>query len=187
MRFYDNEASLCRIVAAFLHEGLVVGHPAVVIATPEHSQGIVAELRAREVDIAAAQASETLLVIDADSMMERFMADGVPNRDRFFAVAHAALDRASRGKKNCEIRAYGEMVDVLWKQGRDIAAIQLEVLWNQLGRARGFSLLCGYAMGNFYKDASIQDVCRQHTHTIGSDGTTRVSSADSLLIGALRP
>ena len=187
VRFYDNELSLCRVVAAFLKEGLALGHPAIVIATPEHSQGIVAELRARDVDIASAQAADALLVIDAASMMEQFMVDGVPNREKCFAVVNATIDRASRGKKDRAIRAYGEIVDLLWKQGRDIAAIQLEMFWNQLGRARGFSLLCGYATGNFYKDTSIQDVYRQHTHTVSADGTARVSNADSLLIGSLRP
>jgi hypothetical protein len=186
VRFYDNEASLCRIVAGFLSEGLALGQPALVIATPEHSLGIIAELRAREIDINAAQAADNLIVLDAEDTMSRFLIDGVPNRDKFFEVANSAIQRASRGRKDRQVRAYGEMVDILWRQGRDIAAIQLEMLWNQLGRLFGFSLLCGYAMGNFYKDASVQEVCRQHTHTVSADGTARISNADSLLIGALR-
>ena len=44
------------------------------------------------------------------------------------------------------------------------AAIKLEMLWNHLANTHDFSLLCGYAMGNFYKDATIDDVCRHHTH-----------------------
>jgi hypothetical protein len=79
------------------------------------------------------------------------------------------------------------MVDVLWKDGRDVAAIQLEMLWNRLARSHQFSLLCGYAMGSFYKDAHVMDVCRQHTHLVSSDGTPRLSNADSLLVGALKP
>ena len=79
------------------------------------------------------------------------------------------------------------MVDLLWKDGRDEAAIQLEVLWNKVARTRQLSLLCGYATSNFYKDAHVMDVCRQHTHLISSDGTARTSNADSLLVGALKP
>ena len=187
VRFYDSEVSLCRIVAGFLKEGLMLGQPAIVIATPEHSQGIVAELRARDVEVKALQAEGDLVVIDAAELMARFMADGVPDREKFRAAIEPVLDRARRGQRDCVVRGYGEMVDLLWKDGRDIAAIQLEMLWNQLGRTAGFSLMCGYAMGNFYKDASIQEVCRQHTHLVSSDGTSRVSNVDSLLIGALRP
>ena len=68
------------------------------------------------------------------------------------------------------VRAYGEMVDVLWKQGREDAAIRLEILWNKLAHTYGFALLCGYSMGNFYKQAErFQEVCRQHTHVLSSD------------------
>lgn len=38
-----------------------------------------------------------------------------------------------------------------------------------LANSHDFSLLCSYAMGNFYKDASIDDVCRQHTHVVSED------------------
>jgi hypothetical protein len=186
VRFYDNEVSLCRIVSSFLREGLSLGQPALVIATPEHARGIIAELRAREVDVNALQASDALVVLDAAETMATFMVDGVPHREKFQQAAKEALDRACRGRADCVVRAYGEMVDVLWRQGRDIAAIQLEILWNQLARSHEFSLLCGYAMGSFYKDASVQDVCRQHTHLVSADGTPHVSNADSLLLGALR-
>jgi hypothetical protein len=43
------------------------------------------------------------------------------------------------------------MVDLLWRGGQAEAAIRLEVLWNELASTRTFSLLCGYAIGNFYK------------------------------------
>jgi hypothetical protein len=62
------------------------------------------------------------------------------------------------------------MVDVLWKGGQTAAAIRLEMLWNQLAQTHAFSLLCGYSMGHFYKDASRSDIRRQHTHVISDSG-----------------
>jgi hypothetical protein len=62
------------------------------------------------------------------------------------------------------------MVDVLWKDGLTAAAIKLEMLWNRLANTHDFSLLCGYAMGQFYKDASVDDVCRHHTHLVSDSG-----------------
>jgi hypothetical protein len=186
VRFYDNEVSLCRIVAGFLREGLALRQPGLIIATPEHIQGILADLRAREVDVNAAQASDELAVLDAAKITAEILVDGVPNREKFHAVLDAAFTRVSRGRAWAGVRVYQEIVDALWKQGRDVAALQLEVLWNQFGRTNDFSLLCAYAMSSFYKDASVQDVCRQHTHLVSADGTPRPSNADSLLIGALR-
>src|SRR5438105_464098 len=83
VRFYDSEPALCRIVATFLREGLVVGQPAVVIGTPEHGQGIVAELRAHLMDVNTLQAKRDLVILDAADLMPKFMVDGVPDRDRF--------------------------------------------------------------------------------------------------------
>jgi hypothetical protein len=62
-------------------------------------------------------------------------------------------------------------VDLLWQEGRRELAISLEMLWNQLANTQRFSLLCGYAMGAFYKDAHFDDVCGQHTHVVSADGT----------------
>jgi hypothetical protein len=67
----------------------------------------------------------------------------------------------------------GQMVDILWREGERDAAIRLEVLWNQLAQTKAFSLLCGYAMGNFYKDASFGDVCGHHSHVVLADGKAR--------------
>jgi hypothetical protein len=32
-----------------------------------------------------------------------------------------------------------------------------------------FSLLCGYAMGSFYKDAGMRDICSHHSHVLAAD------------------
>ncbi len=39
-----------------------------------------------------------------------------------------------------------------------------------------FSLLCGYAMGSFYKDAGMRDICAQHSHVIAADSALHNSS-----------
>ena len=63
------------------------------------------------------------------------------------------------------IRAYGEMVDVLWKQGRIEATIRLEMLWNKLANRYGIALLCGYAVGNFDKRPRLSRKCAASIRT----------------------
>jgi hypothetical protein len=63
------------------------------------------------------------------------------------------------------------MVDVLWKAGQDVAAIRLEMLWNKLAMTHDFSLLCGYAMGDFYKDAGLADIHAEHSHILSTSGS----------------
>jgi hypothetical protein len=170
VRFFENDESLCRIVAEFVSEGLRAGQPALIVATPEHRTGIMEELRVRHVDTAHVQAAGGLLLLDAREALSSFMVDGRPDATRFTTSMSAAIGRASRGRTACNIRVYGQMVDLLWKDGLTVAAVRLEILWNQLAMAHDFSLLCGYTMGNFYKDAQIKDICRQHSHAISTVG-----------------
>jgi len=178
VRFYENKESLCRIVAEFLGEGLIAHQPALVIATPEHAAGIVHELRARHFDIERMQEASDLLVLDARDVMSTFMVGGAPNADLFSENAANALGRICGARENVSIRAYGEMVDLLWQDGQTTAAVRLEMLWNKLAMNHDFSLLCGYSMGSFYKDASMSEICDQHTHVVGMSGTAAPATSD---------
>jgi hypothetical protein len=170
VKFYESRESLCRIVAEFLGEGLIRQQPAVVMATAEHRAGIVTELRARHFDVGSMQAAGDLLLLDASEALANFMVDGMPDADLFNANVTRAIERVCRGRKDLTIRAYGEMVDILWQAGQDVAAIRLEMLWNKLAMTHDFALLCGYAMGSFYKDASLAEIHHQHSHIVAGQG-----------------
>ena len=173
VRFYENQASLCRTVANFLGEGIALGQPGLVIATPAHQDAVLAELRSRHFDVDNVQAAGDLLLLDARDVLATFMVDGMPDATLFKMHLPAAIDRLCRGRKDCTIRAYGEMVDVLWQDGLTAAAIRLEMLWNQLAMTHDFSLLCGYAMGSFYKDAGMREICVQHSHVVAAENTLK--------------
>ena len=68
------------------------------------------------------------------------------------------------------VRAYGEMVALLWDDGLVNAAIQLETMWNELGRAHSFSLFCGYPARSVTGDGHLDAfaaVCRLHREVVG--------------------
>jgi MEDS: MEthanogen/methylotroph, DcmR Sensory domain len=170
VQFYGDDASLFTTVGGFLSEGLVTGHPAIVIATRAHSAAIAQQLTTRMIDVAAATTSGDLLLVDAEETLASFMDGDIPHPGKFEYHVGGLIKRMLGDRTRMIVRAYGEMVDVLWKQGREDAAIRLEILWNKLAHTYGFALLCGYSMGNFYKQAErFQEVCRQHTHVLDSD------------------
>jgi hypothetical protein len=170
VQFYGNDDSLFTTVGSFLSEGLVSGHPAIVIATPGHATSISQQLASRLIDVDAAIQSGELVVLDADEALATFMVDGMPHPGRFEYHVGGIIKRTLNGRTTTIVRAYGEMVDVLWKQGSEDAAIRLEILWNKLATTYGFALLCGYSMGNFYKQADrFQEVCRHHTHVLNTE------------------
>jgi hypothetical protein len=78
------------------------------------------------------------------------------------------------------VRAYGEMVDVLWQRGERDAAIRLEEYWNELGRLQTFSLFCAYRMDPLDHGAyggPLESVCRVHSHLIPARDEQRFDAA----------
>jgi hypothetical protein len=170
VRFYKDSDSLSLMVAGFIGEGLADGEPAIVIATPAHRAAIVRCLQGMSLDVDRLQEAGDLFLLDARQVLASIMVDGTPNAGEFTSTLVPVIERACRGRKDCVVRAYGEMVDVLWKEGRTVAATRLEMLWNDLAASHQFSLLCGYAMGNFYKDAAVDDICSHHSHVMSEAG-----------------
>lgn len=170
VRFYEDDTSLCRIVAGFLGDGLAAGQPGVVIAVPSHCEGISQGLRALSFDVDRLRHSGDLMLLDAEETLSTFMKDGRPDSAAFRESVGGLLDNVTGGRRSVTVRAFGEMVDCLWRNDAADAAIRLEVLWNELANTRAFSLLCGYSMGNFYKHGAYEDICGQHTHVVSGAG-----------------
>ena len=181
VQFYNDPDTLCRIVGGFIGEGLEQGALAVVIGTPDHTARLDSCLQRRGIDVAALKRSGHLTTLDARATLQLFMTDGVPNPAAFHRTIGGVLTIVRRGREHCAVRAYGEMVDLLWKDGRESAAIRLETLWNQLGGTHDFDLLCGYSMGNFYKGAALDEIKDQHSHLVDDDGRHTVSPAGNVI------
>ena len=167
VQFYGDDATLFTTVAGFLSEGLVGGQPAVLIATNDHVAGILEQLEARFIDVEKARHIGDLVVLDADDTLATFMIDDHPDPVCFSRSIGNIITQALGGRTRTTVRAYGEMVDVLWRRGKEDAAIRLEILWNELANTHSFALLCGYSMGGFFKETSrLSDVSAHHTHII---------------------
>src|SRR5919109_3492914 len=134
VQFYSDDTRLCLSVADFLADGLAAGQPTVVVATRDHRERLFDELTARRFDLTNLVQAGTLLVLDAQETLDKFMVDGHPDPAAFKEVVGAAIDRVCWFSGESVVRAYGEMVDVLWRRGESEAAIKLELLWNDLAK-----------------------------------------------------
>jgi hypothetical protein len=173
VQFYRDDNSLFTTVAAFLGEGLVMMHPAIVIATPAHRVAIEEHLCGRLIDCAKARRQGDLVMLDAEETLGLFMIGDHPEPELFERAVGAVIKQAiDESRSGSVVRAYGEMVDILWQQGRSEAALSVEMLWNKLIVRHGLALLCGYSMGHFYKQPrQLELVCSQHSHVVGVDNT----------------
>jgi hypothetical protein len=163
---------LVRSVGRYLAEALNGSEGAVVIATAAHRDAFLAELETLGQDSGPALADGRLVVLDAHETLARFMVDGQPDAVLFEAtigpVLSALHDRFPAG-----VRAYGEMVGVLWEAGRFTAAIRLEEFWNALLRHGGFRLFCAYPIdvcGDGFTSADVHAVMSTHTHLVPTGG-----------------
>ena len=160
---YDGEQELVAAVATHLADAVAVGHPMVVVATPEHGSALNHELLARGIDPLSLTGSGALVVLDAAETLATFMVEGAPDPLRF-AESIGGLLKGLGG--DGPVTVYGEMVALLWDQDNAAGALALERLWNDLARELDFDLLCGYPMSAIEAHPDLHEVdqvCLLHT------------------------
>jgi hypothetical protein len=170
VHLYQEVDELADAVAEYLGPGLRSGEAAVVIATPQHRAAFLGRI--------ACSDGSRLRVLDAEETLAKLMANGMPQWNAFHEVV-GGLVADLRGRYP-GLRAYGEMVDVLWQRGARDAAVRLEEYWTELGRLHSFSLLCAYRMDPLDSQAyegPLDSVCKTHTHLIPVRDTARFDDA----------
>jgi hypothetical protein len=170
VQLYEDSGLLADAVVRYVAEGLGRGEAAILIATPEHRAAFLPRLGAFN--------EEQLKILDAEQTLAKFMADGVPNWNAFREVVGGLI--AEVRLRYPTVRAYGEMVDVLWQRGERDAAIRLEEYWNELGKLQTFSLFCAYRMNPLDEamyGGPLESVCRVHSHLVPAQDQQRIDDA----------
>lgn len=159
---YRESEQVIDAAAEFIGTGIARGEAGVVIARPAHGVAIVAALHAKGLCPGGA-----LQLIDAERTLVSVMSNGVPHWPAFVAACGRPI--AELRLQYPGVRAYGEMVDLLWQQDRCSAALALEDYWNELARARPFALLCGYRIDPLQSasyGSGFERLCRAHSHLV---------------------
>jgi hypothetical protein len=91
------------------------------------------------------------------------MVNGWPDGRRFSSLITGVLKRASENGR--KVRAFGEMVALMWAKGQCGATVRLEQIRAHLCQRESLPLFCAYPMGGFTEDASesIARVCATHS------------------------
>jgi len=168
--FYGDEQELADRVSEYLLPAVTDGGgAAIVFATSDHRRSFGERLAEAGVDVAAARARGSYLEFDANETIRGFMVGDRPDPAGFWQLISPLLRQAA--KAGPPVLVFGEMVSLLWDAGLVSAAIEVEVMWNELGRQEPFSLLCAYPVRpvacSHYLDA-LTEVCRAHTEVTGS-------------------
>lgn len=182
--FYQESDSLLEALSTFIGSALGAGNAAVVIASKMHRQGLGDRLTARGLDIPKARNEGRYIEMDASELLSKIMVGGMLDRGRFEAIVGGAIVRSKACAKAArpEIAAFGEMVSLLWAEGKVEAAIRLEELWNELAKNITFSLRCAYPVSHFNGENNSQPlmrVCAEHSAIVLDEGDTSFASGEA--------
>lgn len=182
VQFYEADGFLLNSLGGFIGSAINSGDAALVVATQAHRDGLDELLTANGLDVANAKARGQFVSIDAAETLSQFMVNGSPQLDRFNEVVGGIIASVSDGRPR--VRAFGEMVALLWAEGKQEAAIRLEEMWNDLQKAHTFSLFCAYPMNGLGGQKLMEPhsgVCTVHSRVIPAESYAGLDDQDARL------
>jgi len=186
VQFYDKDEFLVEKVASFIGDALSAGDGAIVVGTRSHQELLSWELRKRAVNFNEALRQGRYLELDADETLAHIMREGSPNAEAFQAVVGGAISRVRKAESRpgSHLAIFGEMVALLWAQGKAQAAVALEQLWNEYAKLEPFSLHCAYRLQDFSREEHgdfLHQICQAHTTVIPAESYVALSDEQERL------
>lgn len=175
VQFYSQDKFLIEELSGYIGKALHAGDAAVVVATEEHRNGLFQWLTAQGLDVAGLLEEGRFVALDAGQTLATLIVDGQLNQNRFNEVVGEIVAKATASSHGPHRRVaiFGEMVALLWAEGKAPAAIRLEQFWNALARKHSFSLFCAYPMSSFRRQEDAElllQVCNEHTAVLPTEG-----------------
>lgn len=182
VQFYDGEEFLLKTVINFIAPALLCGEGVVLIATEQHLRILKSSLQELQLPPEEFIEMGQLKMLDAEFILKQIMSHDQIDPVKFDAVVGAQL--VEIGPRYETIKAFGEMVNVLWQQGRHIAAHELEKLWNSCLENKNVTLLCAYSMDALCEEkdgVSFIDICNCHSHVLPAEGVIESQTSRELM------
>lgn len=166
VQLYDNEETLIDMLAGFAGSGFNAGDSVILIATDAHLHALGKRLKAHGIHVDSLIANNQYIPLEANETLSQIMVDDRPDEKRFMKVVGETVKRAQRN--NRKVRAFGEMVAILWAANKPDATIELEKLWNKFCNRQALTLFCAFPRHVFDDSPydSIPQVCSCHSKII---------------------
>lgn len=121
-----------------------------MLATGEHLEALDQRLQAFGVNLQQAKSQDQYITVLAEDALGKFMVNQWPDDQMLFDFVAELIARAQNGERR--VRAFGELVALLWARSHVAATVRLEFLWHQLCHQKSFSLFCAYPKAGFTED-----------------------------------
>lgn len=177
VQFYRHDSHLADVVSNFAAPALMNNEGVIIIATKEHLDRFERNLQGHYLNTSFMKLTKQLVLLDAHEMLGQFMQYGLPDSGKFMSTV-GQLIKDMKGQYP-SIKAYGEMVNVLWGTGNLEGTLELERLWNELQKDFGFSLLCAYSLESLSEEKNglaFSEICQCHSHVIPAEGIMEIDN-----------
>ena len=166
LQIYEDDNVFIDTLAGFVGGGINAGECVIVIATSIHLSLLHQKLTSYGISVPTLIANDRYIPMEAEATLSKFMRNGWPDEELFNSTVSLLIDKATKKKRR--VRAFGEMVAILWEKGYQGATVQLEHLWNKFREKNSFSLFCAYPKAGFTGDfnQSINTICDCHSKMI---------------------
>jgi len=186
VQFYTSDDFLIDSLSRLLGTALAGGDAAIVVATKAHRAQFEQRLKSRGISLLPAVQRGRYIVLDASETLAEFMRDGRLDANAFEALLGSLFTQAHSAAEGQPSRVvvFGEMVALLWADGKPDAALELERLWNDLAKSRNFCLYCAYDLHSFNRPEhaeSLAKICHAHSGVIPSEAYTSLITDEERL------
>lgn len=170
VQIYENDEVFLDLLNGFVSGGISSGDSVVVIATAAHLKHLTQRLANVGLNVSDLVSTNQYIPLEAEDTLSRFMVNDWPDETLFNLLVSDIIAKAKTGDR--QVRAFGEMVAILWAKGQVGATVRLEHLWNKFCENEAFCLFCAYPKSGFTQDASesVMHICGAHSKMIAGVG-----------------
>lgn len=171
VQIYNEDYTFLNVLQGFVTSGFAANDCVVVMATDEHLHALEERLRFKGYNVFELKLQDQYIPLNARETLGEFMINNWPDEVLFRHTMSRFLVRAKT--RNRKVRAFAEMIALLWTQGNIAATVQLENLWNKMCHNEEFSLYSAFPRGSLNQRAleSILYLCGSHSKIIKEDSS----------------
>jgi hypothetical protein len=172
VQIYESDEVFLDALTGFVGGGIKTNESVIVIASQAHLNSLHERLNSYAIRVDDLISEERYIPLDADLILSKFMVNNWPDEELFIKTVASLM--GSLRKHDRPIRAFGEMVAILWAKGNSGATVYLEHLWNRFCEKAAFCLFCAYPKNGFTEDmnSSMQHICSAHSKMIKGSGSS---------------
>lgn len=163
----ENLSSQAEILTEYITEGLTNGEGIVIFARPALRKILAEKMNSKGLNLDDLKNQNRIKILDANFLLSLFNFEDTIDKASFEKYVLVPVIEAK--SKFGKVRTFGEMVDILWKNGQQNLAVELEGLWQDSCHENDFMHFCTYLLDSLkpaeYND-SLERICNSHNHLL---------------------